>query len=444
MTTDVLRLRGGGNPNNPPDTSDDSGSMVVDWSETQEAGTKRGSSSSANPDQTVKKKPIADGKDLMKAVNTHLGWIEHTITLERTKMLTAAAADGMSERITAIRNLYSDCCLENSRLQGVTQFSTQELSGILDTFTKSLAKKCDEINELKRENQELKERLKNQNTAPTNIPSTMPKQQTISYASVVKEIPAAAKAKSSGNSKRSSLDKCRKAKTSTRFIIDVPEDRTIGQVKTDLWQTISNELPNPRARTITQGQTIVVLPDDKPTFEVLCRIPNIRAVGPRLPRVIIYDVDINITETQVVNAVRDQNPELGLTQDDAKSMIVKYRLGPRNGETTHWVVETSPEALSKIENKKVFIGLTRCRIKVHQHMPQCYKCQGFGHTALKCIQELPTCRHCANQHDIRECMAKEKAICTNCKGDHKASSTTCKSRSKAIQSLLRRTDFGSK
>jgi len=349
LTTDVLRLRGGGNPNNPIDTNDDSsGDMVVEWSEAKEAGTKRGPSTSAHPEQTVKKKLTADSKDLMKAVNLHLGWIVHTISLERTKKLTVAAADGMTERITAIRNLYTECCLENSRLQGVTQFSTQELGGMMDTFTKSLAKKCDKINELKRENLELKERLKNQNMVPTNIPSTMtmPKQQTFSYASVAKEKPAAVKTKPSGSTKRSLLDKCRKAKTSTRFIIDVPKDRTIGQVKTDLWQTVSKKLPNPRAKTIIQGQTIVVLPDDKSTFEVLSRIPNVRAVGPRLPREIIYDVDIDITEAQVVNAVREQNPELGLTQDDTDRMVVKHRLGPRNGETTHWVVETPPEVLS--------------------------------------------------------------------------------------------------
>jgi len=51
-----------------------------------------------------------------------------------------------------------------------------------------------------------------------------------------------------------------------------------------------------------QGNTIVVTPDDKATFEVLNRIHNVRSVGPRQPRVIIYDVDDNTPGTRLFTA----------------------------------------------------------------------------------------------------------------------------------------------
>jgi len=227
-------------------------------------------------------------------------------------------------------------------------------------------------------------------------------------------------------------------------VVDVPDNMTIAQVKSDLWTTVTRKLPNPRAKTMVQGNTIIIVPDDKSTFEVMSRVQNVRSVEPKRPRVIVYDVDNNIPENQVINAIMEQNPELGLSQDDIDSMQVRHKLGPREGSTTHWVIETPADVLVKLENRSVFIGLTRCRIRLHRNIPQCYNCPKFGHTSAKCNQEKSTCKHCAADHDSRECVNKEATKCSNCKGKHKASSSACKARDKAIQGLLRRTDFGPK
>lgn len=123
-------------------------------------------------------------------------------------------------------------------------------------------------------------------------------------------------------------------------------------------------------------------------------------------------------------------------------MGVKHKLGPKTGSTTHWVIETPASILPKLENKSVYLGMTRCRIKIHKTTTQCYHCQKFGHTYLKCNQKKPVCRHCAEEHDSRECVQEDKAICANCKKNHKSSSSVCKARDKAVQNLLRQTDFG--
>ncbi|KAF0702691.1 Uncharacterized protein FWK35_00036352, partial [Aphis craccivora] len=147
---------------------------------------------------------------------------------------------------------------------------------------------------------------------------------------------------------------------------------------------------------------------------------------PRQPRIIIYDVDNDLSEVEIADGLLLQNPELGLTQEEIKSMSVKHKLGPKNGSTTHYVIETPASILPKLENKLVYLGMTRCRVKIHKSTTQCYRCQKFGHTSLKCNQEKPVCRHCAEEHDSRECMQNDKAICANCKKDHKSSSSVCK------------------
>ncbi|CAI6373744.1 unnamed protein product [Macrosiphum euphorbiae] len=124
-------------------------------------------------------------------------------------------------------------------------------------------------------------------------------------------------------------------------------------------------------------------------------------------------------------------------------MTPLHKLGPRDSDVVHWVIEAPPNVLAKIENKSIYIGMTRCRCKVHSSSPQCYNCQQYGHTALRCEQKSPTCRKCAGAHDSRTCKAEE-VRCANCKGPHKASSATCKERGQVKRSLLRRTDFGTK
>jgi len=118
---------------------------------------------------------------------------------------------------------------------------------------------------------------------------------------------------------------------------------------------------------------------------------------------------------------------LGLKADDIRSMTPLHKLGRRGGDTVHWVIEVTPDVLRKVENKSLYVGVTRCRCKVHSMLPQCYNCQQFGHTSVRCEQKTPSCRNCAGPHDSRTC--KEDGVkCVNCKGPHKASSKACKAR----------------
>jgi len=153
-TTDVLRLRGGGDPESEVSCDDGtnastSGAMATDQDQ--------GRNTVGLKASTVKSS--IDSVALLKALHNHIGWIEQTVTLERAKKLTAGAADGINTRLKAVRDIYTDLCMENSRLQGVTQFSAAELKGLLDTFSKSQKEKSKEIEEVRLENLVLMERL---------------------------------------------------------------------------------------------------------------------------------------------------------------------------------------------------------------------------------------------------------------------------------------------
>jgi len=165
-------------------------------------------------------------------------------------------------------------------------------------------------------------------------------------------------------------------------------------------------------------------------------------IRPKKPRIILYDVDSGITKEELAEGPMGQNPELGLTAEDVGNMIPLHKLGKRDGDVVHWVIEAPPNVITKLEGKSGFIGMTRCRCKVHSSLPQCFNCQQYGHTAQRYEQKTPSCRNCAGAHDSRTC--KEDVVkCANCKGPHKASSSVYKARSQATKNLLSRTDFGS-
>lgn len=118
---------------------------------------------------------------------------------------------------------------------------------------------------------------------------------------------------SSQKSKARTLEKCRETRSGTRFVVEVPDDNTIANVKTDLWQTVKSKLKNPRAKTLVSGRKLIIIPDDKDTLEVLQTVKNLSTIGPRQPRIIIYDVDNDLREREIADGLLLQNPELGLT-----------------------------------------------------------------------------------------------------------------------------------
>jgi len=435
-----LRLRGGGDVD--PGSQDDMVTCTSSNTMTKNSGGMAagvGKRDTTSPGGApAKRAPDAEHTRF----NSILGWLEQTVALERTKKLTVQVSEGMLEKITELRNIMHTIIGENSRLKGRLIGRDENLKETLGTFVTKLGEKAEEIEKLKNENLELRKAILINEKQLVLQPAVAYKTET--YAQVVLDKPKANKTKNNKQNNKARFEQCRETRSGTRFMIEVPADNNISNVKADLWQTIKKKLPSPRAKTVVSGKSLIIIPDDNNTLEMLQTIPNLKAIGPKQPRIIVYDVDAQLSEEDLADGLLLQNPELGLTQDEIKAMVVKHKLGPKDGSTTHWIIETPAQTLPKLEDKFAYLGMTRCKIKVYKNTTQCFRCQKYGHTALKCNQEKPTCRHCAEGHDSRECSQKEKAIYANCKQDHKSSSSACKARDRAIQNLLRRTDFGQK
>lgn len=144
-------------------------------------------------------------------------------------------------------------------------------------------------------------------------------------------------------------------------MIEIPSGTTVANAKSEIWETVKSKLKNPRAKTIVSGKALIIIPDDTNTLEVMKGLENVVEISPRKPRVIIYDVDSGISKDELAECLLGQNPELGLTEDDIRCMTPLHKLGPRNGDVVHWVIETPPNVLVKLENKSAYIGMTRCR-----------------------------------------------------------------------------------
>jgi len=134
-------------------------------------------------------------------------------------------------------------------------------------------------------------------------------------------------------------------------------------------------------------------------------------------------------------------PKEGYRTRHQQMSHVRQRRASMKMKSTCWVLETLPDVFCKLENKKVFIGMSRCSVKLHTAQTQCYNCQRFGHTAAKC-NDKPKCKNCAGEHDSRTCKA-DFHKCANCKGPHKATRPrACKTKDRVVMNSLRRTDFG--
>jgi len=195
-------------------------------------------------------------------------------------------------------------------------------------------------------------------------------------------------------------------------------------------------------RIVNQKDGIILFPEDPASSDALRRTNRLVERQPFNPRLLVTRVDKELERELLAGYKSNQNEHLGLSAEDTNSIKPLFRTGPRDKPTVNWVIETRHETFGRLENKTVYLGLTKCRMKPYTDLPQCFKCQRYGHTAKTCRAESPTCKNCAGKHDSRKCES-ELTKCADCKSkNHKASSASCPEKFKATRTLLRRTDFG--
>jgi len=95
------------------------------------------------------------------------------------------------------------------------------------------------------------------------------------------------------------------------------------------------------------------------------------------------------------------------------TVLFHYLLGDF-WQKLHWGVYLPPVAGTKVKTRTYIPLVVRC-----------YKCQKYGHIAVNCRKETPTCPVCSGPHSFAECQTKDDKTCANCGGAHSASFRDC-------------------
>lgn len=163
----------------------------------------------------------------------------------------------------------------------------------------------------------------------------------------------------------------------------------------------------------------------------------------RKPRIIIYNVQAEAPETEVLEALREK-----YTFSEQPSH--KFNIKGREGH--HVVLELAPSDFNTVmKDKKVNIGWKRTTITEYLRATQCFKCTGYGHVAANCSQQqrCMTCgkkghswENCQKDPHCRQCETANKHKKQNYRTDHSAKDQTCPCRKFEIELLRKRVDYG--
>jgi len=175
-----------------------------------------------------------------------------------------------------------------------------------------------------------------------------------------------------------------------------------------------------------------------------------RVVGPRNPRLIMYDVPREVTIECIRKCLVLQNGFATLEERLNSEFMLSFLKGPRSSPRVNYVVEVSPAIRNELlKLGRVFIEFSSCRVEDFCMVSRCFKCQGLGHVAKTCRAESFTCRHCGKVgHKEVDCPSKDSApkcgLCArfNKPADHSVFDVDCPAWKRACEGLRSVTDYG--
>jgi len=234
------------------------------------------------------------------------------------------------------------------------------------------------------------------------------------------------------------------------------EVRAVEHLKKDLWQTVTAKRKDVRFDSVRliSGGRMIVQPGDAKTLEALSTMSSetikVRKLNGMRPKLLVYDVQSDLTATEVAESIAVQNLDrLGGDLKALESRILpRFKTGPRDKAVVNWVIETDPELVQKFETMgRLYLGMSRCRVVRYRAVTRCTNCQLYGHPSKLCRHKA-TCSHCAEEgHTAQSCPKRQDGSkCINCikrryPAGHSATSRKCPSYLRALDINDERTQW---
>ena len=183
--------------------------------------------------------------------------------------------------------------------------------------------------------------------------------------------------------------------------------------------------------------------------------PGIKVYNPRYG-IVIHGVptdEINLdpgyTETPEYKEAIDEWQQENANRNNITIMSIKplRRKGMEHTRKKHQsiiVFTEDPEAADRCIDNRFLINNHSFRVEKyapHLQITQCYKCQGYRHTANSCMNKEQSGK-CAHDHRTTESTSNERN-CVNCGGNHEAWHVECPTRLMEGKRLKEAREMGS-
>ena len=166
----------------------------------------------------------------------------------------------------------------------------------------------------------------------------------------------------------------------------------------------------------------------------------------RKPKIKVCNVDADVDD--VIEGIKERNKWINdYIQEEEDFKLVK-ELNAREENNRHYIIKCTPEIRKQIFIRGEILYTLYKKNKVFDsyNVYQCFKCQGFNHSAKHC-EKNQVCAKCGGNHRLVECNAKVEN-CVNCerKGhsdlNHRTNGTKCPVYKEEVSRIKNRTDHG--
>lgn len=138
---------------------------------------------------------------------------------------------------------------------------------------------------------------------------------------------------------------------------------------------------------------------------------DVKRVDKLNPRLTIRDIPPNTDRSRLIGDLIKQNLD-GVSEDDVRLI---YWAPAKGHRASGAVIEVSPDVRNRLLNQgRIYLGWSSCRVADHLRILQCFKCLGFGHIANNCQAASDVCGYCGEGHESRPCPKTGVLRCHNC------------------------------